>query len=53
MIRHILNNAITTIAGAFTGLPIFIEGVKTGDKNSIVTGLGVFLLGLLSKDANK
>jgi hypothetical protein len=53
MFKHILNNIFTTAAGAFAGLPVFIEGVKTGDKNSMITGFGVFLIGLLSKDANK
>lgn len=53
MLRHILSNALTTIAGAFTGLPIAIEGIKSGNVQTAVTGFGVFLIGLLSKDAHK
>jgi hypothetical protein len=53
MLKHILNNILTTVAGAFAGLPVIIEGVKTGDKSSILAGFGVFVIGLLSKDANK
>jgi hypothetical protein len=53
MFKHIFSNIITTLAGAFTGLPVLIEGIKTGNTNATITGFGVFLIGLLSKDANK
>ena len=53
MFKHIINNIVTTLAGAFTGLPVIIEGIKTGNTNATLTGFGVLLLGLLSKDANK
>ena len=50
MFKHIFNNIVTTLAGAFTGLPVIIEGIKTGNTNATLTGFGVLLLGLLSKD---
>ena len=53
MFKHILKNFVTTLAGTFTGLPVMIEGIKTGDTNATITGFGVLLLGLLSKDVNK
>jgi hypothetical protein len=53
MVKYILSNIVTTLAGAFTGLPVLIEGIKTGNTNATLTGFGVFLIGLLSKDANK
>lgn len=53
MLKHILKNIVTTLAGAFTGLPVIIQGIKTGDTNATITGFGVLLLGLLSKDVNK
>ena len=53
MFKHILNNILTTVAGCVAGVPVIIEGAKTGDAKTIITGLGVFLLGLISKDAHK
>jgi hypothetical protein len=49
--KHIFSNIWTTIAGAFTGLPVLINGIHTHDVQQIITGFGVFLVGLLSKDA--
>ena len=51
--KSIFKNILTTIVGAFTGLPILVNGVQTHNTSSIITGIGVFLIGLLSKDHNQ
>lgn len=51
--KHIFKNVITTIIGAFTGLPIIVTGVQTHDPKTIISGVGLFLIGLFSKDHNK
>lgn len=53
MFKHILKNLLTTVVGAFTGLPLVVNGVQTHDTKTIITGIGVFLIGLFSKDHNK
>lgn len=50
--KVILKNIWTTLAGAFAGVPIIVSGVKTHDVQQIISGFGVLLVGLLSKDAN-
>ena len=51
MFKHILKNVWTTIAGAFAGVPVIISGIQAHDAQQIITGFGVLLIGLLSKDA--
>ena len=51
--KSIFKNIVTTIVGAFTGLPLVVTGVQTHDPKTLITGLGVFLIGLFSKDHNK
>jgi hypothetical protein len=51
--KSIFKNLITTALGCFTGLPIIVQGIQTHDTKSIITGAGVFLIGLFSKDHNK
>lgn len=53
MLKHILKNLWTTIAGAIAGLPTIIAGIQTHDTNTILLGTGVLLTGLLSKDGHK
>ena len=50
MFRTIFKNIKTTLVGSFTGLPILIQGIQNGSINSIITGAGLFFIGLLSKD---
>ena len=45
-------NFKTTLAGAFTGLPLLFTGVEHGNIQNILAGIGMFLIGLLSKDHN-
>ena len=52
MFKGILKNIYTTVAGCFAGIPVIIEGVNTHNPKQVITGLGVFLLGLISKDAH-
>lgn len=52
MFKPIFKNIYTTLAGCFAGVPVIIEGVNTGNPKTIITGIGVFLLGLISKDAH-
>ena len=51
--KSIFKNIITTIVGAFTGLPLVVGGLQTHDTKTLITGIGVFLIGLFSKDHNK
>lgn len=53
MFKNIFKHLLTTIVGAFTGLPVVVNGIQTHDTKTILTGLGVFLVGLFSKDHNK
>ena len=53
MIKNILNNLLTTVVGAFTGLPLVVNGIQLHDTKTLLTGIGVFLIGLFSKDHNK
>lgn len=50
--KTIWTNFKTTLAGAFTGLPLFFTGVENGNVQSILLGLGTFLIGLFAKDHN-
>lgn len=50
--KSILKNIKTTIFGSFTGLPILVNGVQHKDISQIITGIGLFLIGLFSKDHN-
>jgi hypothetical protein len=49
--KIILKNIWTTLAGAFAGVPIIMSGIQTHDVQQIISGFGVLLVGLLSKDA--
>ena len=51
--KTILNNIVTTLIGTFTGLPIIVDGVQTHNIKTIISGVGIFLIGLFSKDHNK
>jgi len=51
--RSIFKNLVTTIFGCITGLPIIVSGIQSHDPKTIITGAGVFLIGLFSKDHNK
>jgi len=51
--KTIFKNILTTLIGAVTGLPIVVNGIQTHDHKTIITGIGVFLIGLFSKDHNK
>jgi hypothetical protein len=51
--KNIFKNILTTIVGAFTGLPLVVSGVQTHDTTTLITGIGVFLIGLFSKDHNQ
>jgi len=51
--KTILKNILTTVIGAFTGVPLVVSGVQTHDTKTIITGVAVFLIGLFSKDHNK
>jgi hypothetical protein len=51
--KNIFKNILTTIAGAFAGLPLIFNGVQTHDEKTLITGIGVFLIGLFSKDHNQ
>jgi hypothetical protein len=53
MFNNVFKHILTTIVGAFTGLPVFVNGIQHHDNNSIITGIGIFLVGLFSKDHNK
>jgi len=48
--KAILKNIKTTIFGAFGGLPIIEEGIKTGNWALIVSGIGIFVTGIFAKD---
>jgi hypothetical protein len=54
MIQKLLNNAVhhvwTSIAGSIAGITEITIGVKTGDTAKIITGVGLLLLGLFSKE---
>jgi hypothetical protein len=54
MIQKLLNNAVhsvwTSIAGSIAGITEITIGVKTGDTAKIITGVGILLLGLFSKE---
>jgi hypothetical protein len=51
--KNIFKHILTTVIGAFTGLPLVVNGIQAHDTKTLITGLGVFLLGLFSKDHNK
>jgi hypothetical protein len=53
MFKNIFKHILTTIVGAFTGLPLIVGGIQTHDVKTLITGTGLFLVGLLSKDHNK
>jgi hypothetical protein len=54
MIQKLLNNAVhsiwTSLAGSITGITEITIGVKTNDPSKIITGVGLLLLGLFSKE---
>jgi len=52
MFKSILKNIVTTILGSITGLPVIYNGIETHSKETIITGVGLFLIGLFSKDHN-
>jgi hypothetical protein len=52
MFKSILKNFVTTIIGTVTGLPVIYNGIQTHNKETIITGIGMFLIGLFSKDHN-
>jgi len=52
MFKTIWKNIVTTVAGCFAGLPILINGISTHNIETIISGAGIFLLGLFSKDAH-
>jgi len=51
--KNIFKHILTTVVGAVTGLPIIVNGIQTHDTKTLITGVGVFLIGLFSKDHNK
>ena len=53
MFKNLFKHILTTIVGCFTGLPLVVNGIQNHDSNTLLTGLGVFLVGLFSKDHNK
>lgn len=50
--KSLLKNIKTTFMGSVSGLPILVNGVQHKDLSQILTGLGLFLVGLFSKDHN-
>ena len=54
MLQKLLNNAIhnvwTSIAGSIAGISEITVGVQTNDTSKIITGIGLILLGLFSKE---
>jgi hypothetical protein len=57
MLKRLINNTIkdlsTSLIGAIAGLPTIIEGVTTKDYNKIVSGFGVFIMGLIMNSKTK
>lgn len=51
--KNVFKHILTTLVGAFTGLPLVVDGIQTHDTKTLITGVGVFLIGLFSKDHNK
>jgi len=51
--KNIFKHILTTISGTIAGLPLIVNGIQNNDLKTIVTGAGVFLIGLFSKDHNK
>jgi hypothetical protein len=51
--KSILKHIYTTLIGTFTGLPIIVSGIQSHDTKTIISGVGLFLIGLFSKDHNK
>jgi hypothetical protein len=52
MMKTILKNLKTTLAGSIAGLPIILQGIQSKDISSIIAGIGILLTGLLAKDHN-
>jgi len=53
MFRNIFKHILTTIVGSFTGLPVIVSGIQNHDTNTLLSGIGIFLIGLFSKDHDK
>lgn len=53
-IINILVNALvswlTTLSGLVAGIPEIMEGITSGDANTLIKGIGLFLLGILAQD---
>lgn len=41
---------LTTLSGLIAGIPEIIEGLVSGDANTLIKGIGLFLLGILAQD---
>jgi len=50
--KLILNNIKTSLAGAFAGFPMILDGISSKNWLQIISGIGILITGLLAKDAN-
>ena len=50
LIQNALQSFYSSIIGTITGLAEIREGISTGDTTKIIVGIGLFLLGLITKE---
>lgn len=51
--KEMLENVKTSLFGAVAGLPVIWEGAMANDWKLVLAGIGMLLVGIFAKDADK